>query len=105
MEGLIPAAERDKALGMEIYITRTPGIGGVIRKSPEDFVVEEIFDEDHYEGGRYLVVEVEKRDWDTHKLVREIARALRISQRRISFAGTKDRRAVTRQRMAIIEPR
>lgn len=102
MEGLIPAAERDKALGMEIYITRTPGIGGVIRKSPEDFVVEEIFDEDHYEGGRYLVVEVKKRDWDTHKLVREIARALRISQRRISFAGTKDRRAVTRQRMAIM---
>lgn len=102
MEGLLPAPERDRALGMEIYVTRTPGIGGVMRKIPEDFIVEEIFDEDHYEGGRYLVIEVEKRDWDTHKLIREIARALRISQRRISFAGTKDRRAVTRQRMAIM---
>ncbi|MCX8207314.1 MAG: tRNA pseudouridine(13) synthase TruD [Methanothrix sp.] len=102
MEGLHPAPERDSALGMEIYVTRTPGIGGVIRRTPEDFVVEEIFDEDHYEGGRYLVIEVEKRDWDTHRLIREIARALRISQRRISFAGTKDRRAVTKQRMAIM---
>ncbi len=102
MQGLLPAPERDKALGMEIYVTRTPGIGGVIRQSPEDFIVEEIFDDDRYEGGRYLVIEVEKRDWDTHKLIREISRALRISQRRISFAGTKDRRAVTRQRMAIM---
>lgn len=102
MEGLLPAPERDRALGMDIYITRTPGIGGVIRKTPDDFVVEEIFDDDHYEGGRYLIIEVEKRDWDTHRLIREIARALRISQRRISFAGTKDKRAVTRQRMAIM---
>lgn len=102
MEGLLPAPERDRALGMDVYITRTPGIGGVIRKTPDDFVVEEIFDDAHYEGGRYLVIEVEKRDWDTHRLIREIARALRISQRRISFAGTKDRRAVTRQRMAIM---
>lgn len=102
MQGLLPAPEHDIALGMEIYITRTPGIGGVIRERPEDFRVEEIFDDDHYEGGRYLVIEVEKRDWDTHKLIREIARALRISQRRISFAGTKDKRAVTVQRMAIM---
>lgn len=102
MQGLLPAPERDRALGMEVYVTRTPGIGGAIRKTPEDFIVEEIFAADHYEGGRYLVVEVEKRDWDTHKLIREVARALRISQRRISFAGTKDKRAVTRQRMAIM---
>ncbi len=99
---LIPAPENESAIGIEIYLTRTPGIGGTIRESPEDFRVEELFDDEEYEGGRYLVVELEKRDWDTHKIIREMARALRISQKRIFFAGTKDKRAVTRQRVAIL---
>ena len=36
-------------------------------------------------------------DYETNRFVREMSRALRISRRRISFAGTKDRRAVTTQ--------
>lgn len=96
------ACEQDRALGMEYYLTDSPGCSGVLRSSPEDFQVQEIYSERDYEGGRFLVIEVSKRDWDTHHLIREMSRRLRISQKRIGWAGTKDKRAVTRQRMSIM---
>ena len=99
---MIAATDRDRNLGMDYYITDDPGCGGVIRSLPEDFKVEEVGDNLSYEGGRYLVVEVEKKDWDTHHLIREISRQLRISQKRFGWAGTKDKRAVTRQRISIM---
>jgi tRNA pseudouridine13 synthase len=99
---MLIAPEQDRALGMEYYITDTPGCGGILRSSSEDFVVDEVYEELSYEGGRYLVLEVEKKDWDTHHLIREMARKLRISQKRFGWAGTKDKRAVTSQRISIM---
>ena len=99
---MISATDKDRALGMDYYITDSPGCGGVIRSSPHDFLVDEVFEELSYEGGRYLVLEVEKTDWDTHHLIREMARKLRISQKRFGWAGTKDKRAVTVQRISIM---
>jgi tRNA pseudouridine13 synthase len=96
------APEQDRALGMEYYITDAPGCGGILRSTPEDFVVEEVYEDLSYEGGRYLVLEVEKKDWDTHHLIREMSRQLRISQKRFGWAGTKDKRAVTSQRISIM---
>ena len=96
----------DPSLGMEFYATDSPGIGGSIRRRPEDFEVREIYADQDYEGGRYLVLEVEKSGWDTHHLIRELSRMLRISQKRFSWAGTKDKHALTTQRIAIanLEP-
>ena len=99
---MIPASEMDRSLGMEYYITDTTGCGGKIKSSAGDFVVSEIFSEREYEGGRYLIVEVEKTNWDAHRLIREMARILRISQKRFSWAGTKDKKAVTSQRISIM---
>ena len=65
-------------------------------------IVSEVFEELGYEGGRYLVLDVEKTNWDTHHLVHEMARRLRISQKRFGWAGTKDKRAVTSQRISIM---
>ena len=76
---------------MDFYITDSPGCGGIIRSHPEDFLVDEVFEDLGYEGGRYLVIEVEKTDWDTHHLIREMSRHLRISQKRFGWAGTKDK--------------
>ena len=47
-------------------------------------------------------MDVEKTNWDTHHLVREMSRRLRISQKRFGWAGTKDKRAVTSQRISIM---
>jgi tRNA pseudouridine13 synthase len=99
---MISATDQDRALGMDYYITDSSGCGGVIRSSPHDFLVDEVFEEMSYEGGRYLVLEVEKTDWDTHHLIRELSRKLRISQKRFGWAGTKDKRAVTVQRISIM---
>lgn len=99
---MISATDFDRNLGMDYYITDNPGCGGIIRSRPEDFLVEEVQDSLNYEGGRYLILEVEKKNWDTHHLIREMSRQLRISQKRFGWAGTKDKRAVTRQRISIM---
>jgi tRNA pseudouridine13 synthase len=102
MMKMIPASESDRRLGMDYYITDSPGCGGTIKSSAEDFSVSEVFEDLNYEGGRYLVLDVEKTNWDTHHLIREMARKLCISQKRFSWAGTKDKRAVTSQRISIM---
>ena len=88
----------EAGIGIKGYLTTTPGLGGTLKKSAEDFVVEEIplppASEDH---GSFAIAKVRTRDWETNRLVRQLARALRISRRRIGFAGTKDKRAVTTQ--------
>lgn len=99
---MISASDRDRALGMDYFVTDSPGCKGKIKSRPEDFAVSEVFQEVGYEGGRYLILEVEKTNWDSHRLIREMARALRISQKRFSWAGTKDKRAVTSQRISIM---
>ncbi|MCJ2531422.1 MAG: tRNA pseudouridine(13) synthase TruD [Candidatus Thermoplasmatota archaeon] len=87
-------------VGIARYGTTTPGIGGRIKAAVEDFVVEEIpKDLPAVADGRFLVTRVTVRNWETHRLVRQLARALGVSRHRIRFAGTKDKRAVTTQHM------
>jgi len=99
---MISASNRDRFLGMDYYITDSPGCSGIIKSCAEDFQVTEVFEEQGYEGGRYLVLDVEKTNWDMHHLIREMARKLRISQKRFGWAGTKDKKAVTTQRISIM---
>jgi len=98
---MISANDLDRSVGMQYFTTDSAGCGGIIKDSPGDFVVSEVFQELSYEGGRYLVLEIIKTNWDTHRLIREMARQLRISQKRFAWAGTKDKRAVTSQRISI----
>src|SRR5438094_10353142 len=86
--------ERD--VGIEGYLTSTPGLGGTLKATAEDFVVEEISSPPATAvDGRYTIASLRVRNWETNRLVRELARALHISRRRIGVAGTKDKRAVT----------
>jgi tRNA pseudouridine13 synthase len=84
----------------------------IIKKFPEDFIVEEITPEGlileidkkmpFKDGkGEYLIFFLQKTNWDTVGAAREITRRLGISRKRISFAGTKDKRAITTQRMSL----
>ncbi len=50
--------------------------------------------------GEYTHFTLEKRNWETIGAIREIARALGVSPKRFGYAGTKDKRAITRQRVA-----
>ena len=92
----------EQALGMRYYATETPGVGGVLRAAPEDFVVEEL-PQPIGDEGPYLICRLTKKNWETQRAVKELARALGISHRRISWAGTKDRRAVTTQYISLYQ--
>ncbi|HID43778.1 MAG TPA: tRNA pseudouridine(13) synthase TruD [Archaeoglobaceae archaeon] len=92
----------EKIAGIENYITTSRGIKGILRSSPESFYVEEISKlPDFHEDGKFTILRVKKANWDTLNFVRMLSRILRISQKRIEFAGTKDKRAVTVQYFSI----
>ncbi|MHC1624506.1 MAG: tRNA pseudouridine(13) synthase TruD [Methermicoccaceae archaeon] len=90
------------AVGILYYGSKSDGIGGVIKADSDDFIVDEIpINLPIREDGRYLLIKLEKINWDTHHLIKELARRLMISQRRLSFAGTKDKRARSTQLISI----
>jgi tRNA pseudouridine13 synthase len=87
--------ERD--LGIQYYASDTKGIGGRLRATAEDFIVEEIPPERKQTSGPFLICRLTKKNWELQHAVKEIAKRLGISHRRIGWAGTKDRNAVTTQ--------
>jgi tRNA pseudouridine13 synthase len=90
------------------YLSKTPGIGGRLKSSPEDFLVEEISDDGTVleldkqiskqdEEGDFTHFVLQKRDWSTSSAIYEIANRLNTGQKRFNFAGTKDKAAITTQ--------
>ncbi|HJJ47538.1 MAG TPA: tRNA pseudouridine(13) synthase TruD [Methanocorpusculum sp.] len=90
----------EQTLGMGWYASDSDGIGGHLRESPEDFIVEEI-PESFTGQGPYAVVKLVKKSWEHQHAMREITNRLRISPKRIGWAGTKDRNAVTTQYLTL----
>ncbi|MCS3923186.1 tRNA pseudouridine(13) synthase TruD [Methanosalsum natronophilum] len=93
--------ELEQKIGIECYFTTTSGTGGSLKQIIEDFEVNEVTNREEGKSGKYLILELKKHNWDTHHVIREISRRLRISQKRITFAGTKDKRAITTQKISI----
>ncbi len=93
--------EFEKQIGIWFYFTRTEGTGGVIKTKPADFYVREITNREEGKEGKYLIVELTKQNWDMNGVINEISRRLRVSRNRIGFAGTKDKFAVTTQKISI----
>ena len=93
----------ERAVGIDRYVSTSPGIGGSLRATPEDFRVTELEAVDaaplDADTGSYpvLVVRATLRDWDTNDFARRLSNGLGISRERVSWAGTKDKRAVTTQ--------
>jgi len=109
--------EIDKLLGIEVYVSKSEGVGGAIRESVDDFVVEEFLvdgSKANVNGGtpnrvlgstlqkqRFLLCVLVKRNWDTFIAVKNVAKSLGIDQARVQFAGIKDAKAVTVQHVTI----
>lgn len=100
--------ELDDFLGLEYFMSSTPGTGGRLRSQMEDFIVDELWPDYPManSGGDYTHFTLEKVNLDTIAAVRAVARALRVSPKRFGYAGNKDRRALTRQRISCwrVEP-
>ena len=79
-------------VGKERYLSNSKGIGGKLRKKPEDFKVDEIIsnnEKSHWiwakenKHGKHSIVRITAKNWDTHVLVKELAKELEIGQKAI----------------------
>jgi tRNA pseudouridine13 synthase len=89
-------------IGVNGYYLNLNPSGGKLRKNPEDFVVEEKFDNlEKKDKGNVLVLKLKAKNWEHNRLIRFVARINHVSPKRIYFAGTKDRRSVKIQYFSI----
>ena len=105
------------SIGILQYATTTSGIGGKFKEKPEDFLVEEVWGEEIVEAkafreklpdaantisgdGEYTHFTMEKNDWDLHKVLKYLGNFCGVSKKRFDYSGTKDKFAVTSQRIS-----
>ena len=106
-----------------VYLESKGLPGGKIKRRYEDFIVEEvradgslcaIYSSDPVavqeelnipeKSGTHLYLNLTKTNHDLHFALKKIARFLRMGASRIGYAGIKDKRAITCQRVSIFEP-
>jgi tRNA pseudouridine13 synthase len=101
------AHERERAVGIDHYVSESDGAGGWLRAAPETFRVRELerFDTEPVDADRdaypYLVVRATLRGWDTHDFAAALADGMDASRERVDWAGTKDKHAVTTQLLTV----
>ncbi len=93
------AANKEESVGISGFSSSsTKRVNGLIKLDPKDFVVDEVpsqLTEDPQ--GKYTALKIRLENWDTNKFVAFLARELHISKKRITYAGTKDKRGITTQ--------
>lgn len=72
-----------------------------IKQRPEDFVVNEIPSYEIDEKGEYRYFWMKKKNYNTMTALRVIADKLNVHLKNIGFAGTKDKKAITKQVISI----
>ena len=82
-----------------------PPAAGILRAEPEDFVVEEDPGFAPAGAGQHLLLKVRKRNANTPRVARELARAAACHPREVGYAGLKDRRAIAVQWFSVPQPR
>lgn len=75
-----------------------------LRATPEDFRVEELLGFEPGGDGEHLFLLVRKRNQNTAWVAAQIARAAGLREDAVSYAGLKDRRAVTQQWFSVHVP-
>jgi len=81
-----------------------PPLRGVMRAAPEDFFVDEDLGFEPDGAGEHAFVRIEKRGANTEWVARQLARFAGVGPNAVSYAGMKDRHAVTRQTFSIHLP-
>ncbi|MBD2781918.1 tRNA pseudouridine(13) synthase TruD [Xenorhabdus szentirmaii] len=82
----------------ELYwLYSRPEATGIVKASPEDFIVREDLGFSPDGEGEHLMVHIRKTGCNTQFVADNLARFAKISARAVSYAGLKDRNAVTEQ--------
>ncbi|MBT7937937.1 MAG: tRNA pseudouridine(13) synthase TruD [Euryarchaeota archaeon] len=94
-----PLAE---GMGLSGYTVESKGIGGMLKMRVSDFRVDEESKSVSTDNkGRFTLARITLTNWETNRFVKQLAKRLRISSNRIWFAGTKDKKAITKQLFVI----
>ncbi|MFC5576545.1 tRNA pseudouridine(13) synthase TruD [Lysobacter niabensis] len=80
-------------------------LSAAIRTTPEDFLVEELPGFEPSGSGEHLLLTIEKRGMNTVFAAKRLAQWARVPEMAVSYAGLKDRHAVTRQRFSVHLPK
>ena len=93
------------SIGLIGYAVESSGIGGLLKARIADFRVEEISTKISLDPrGRFTAANITLTNWETNRFIGKLAKACGISRNRIFFAGTKDKRAITKQIFIIDAP-
>lgn len=79
------------------YAYGKPNCSGIIRHCPEDFIVDEISDIEPDGEGEHVLLQIRKRNTNTDWLAKQLARLASVAAKDVSYAGLKDRQAITTQ--------
>ncbi|VAX10748.1 tRNA pseudouridine(13) synthase [hydrothermal vent metagenome] len=79
------------------YAYGEPEYSGIIRHCPEDFIVDEISDIKPDGEGEHVLLQIKKRNSNTDWLAKQLAQLASVVAKDVSYAGLKDRQAVTTQ--------
>jgi tRNA pseudouridine13 synthase len=87
---------------MHPYLTADiSGTGGVIKETPDDFIVIELPAYEACGSGEHLYLTFEKIGITTLEAIRRISGRLKVSERDVGYAGMKDAVGVTRQTISL----
>lgn len=81
--------------------TDLPGVGGAIKRRPEDFLVEEQPLYEPVGEGEHLYLFIEKKGLSTTQVAERLAKAFRVRRDAVGYAGLKDKHAITRQHFSV----
>lgn len=87
------------------YVLGKPEYGGDFRRECEDFKVFEQLPEPPSGEGEHVYLYVQKRNNNTAWVAKQIARAAGVQNMDVSYAGLKDRRALTQQWFSVYLPK
>lgn len=86
------------------YAYAGPLTTGLLKKTPEDFIVNEILSFLPNGEGEHAYLYIQKTNLNTEDVVKILARHANVTRRSVSFAGMKDRNAITQQWFSVHLP-
>ncbi len=86
------------------YLHGKPSLRGQLKSRPEDFQVIEDLGYPIDGFGEHVLVRIRKTGCNTHYVAEALAKYLKLSMREVSYAGMKDRQAVTEQTFCLRIP-
>lgn len=82
-----------------------PSIRGVIKQSPQDFLVVEQMEVEPEGEGEHFWLDIRKTGLSTERVAKALARYASVAYRDVGYSGMKDVQAVTRQWFSVWQPK